>query len=165
MGETLSFTGLEKHGLSALILALHHSLKPRNSPLLLQTRRFQFEDKATQALVNLPEYVAQTKPGLENTASRVTRTTNPSVLNPNQTQSARAPHVRAFRSSLDLLGNVPQLLGSTWGAARPGTSGSNRPETCPQATAASTRDFCGSLWPTQLWKNSSGSTDPALRRF
>lgn len=114
MGETLSFTGLENHGLSALILALHHSLKPLTSPLPLQTRRFQFEDMATQTLVNLLEYAAQTKPGLQNGASKTTRTTNPSVLNLNQTQTVRAPHLTAFRSSLDLLGNAPLLLGSTW---------------------------------------------------
>lgn len=114
MGETLSFTGLENHGLSALILALHHSLKPLTSPLPFQTRRFQFEDTAIQTLVNLLEYAAQTKPGLQNGASKATRTMNPSVLNLNQTQTVRAPHLPAFRSSLDLLGNAPQLLGSTW---------------------------------------------------
>lgn len=114
VGETFSFSSLENHGLSALLLALHHSLKPRTSPLPLQTSRFQFEDKATQTLVNLPEYAAQKKPGLENGASKATRTTNPSVLNPKQTQTVRAPHLTAFRSSLDLLGNAPQLLGSTW---------------------------------------------------
>lgn len=110
MGETLSFTGLENHGLSALILALHHSLKPLTSPLPFQTRRFQFEDTAIQTLVNLLEYAAQTKPGLQNGASKATRTMNPSVLNLNQTQTVRAPHLPAFRSSLDLLGNAPQLL-------------------------------------------------------
>lgn len=77
MGETLSFTSMENHGLSALLLALHHSLKPRTSPLPLPTRWFQFEDKATQTLVNLLEYTAQTKPGLENGASKATRTTTP----------------------------------------------------------------------------------------
>lgn len=120
----LSFSGLENHGLSALILALHHSLKPCTSPFPLQ-KRFQFGDKATQTLVNLLEYTVQTKPGLKNGAS----TTNPSVLNPYQTRTVRAAHHTAFRSSLDLLGNAPQLLGSTWelqGLARVEQTGQKR---------------------------------------
>lgn len=165
MKEALSFThnGLENHSLSALVVALHHSLKLLTSLLPLQARRFQFEDKATQTLVNLLEYAAQTKPGLKNGASKPTRTTNPSVLNLNRTQTLRAPHPTAFRSSLDLLRNTPQLhVGS---AARPGTGGSNRPETCPQATAVSTWDFYRAFWPTQLLKSSNASTDRALPRF
>lgn len=129
VGETLSLAGLENRGLSALILALHHSLKPLTSSLSLQTSRFQFEDKATQTLVNLLQYAAQTKPGIGNGASKATRTTNTSVLNPNQTETVRAAHLTAFRSSLDLLGNAPQLLGSTWelqGLARVDQTGQKR---------------------------------------
>lgn len=106
-----SFTGLENHGLSALILALHHSLEPRSSPLPLQ-RRFQFGDKATQTLVSLLEYTLQTKPGLENGASEATRTTNPSVSNPDQTQTVRAPHLQPSGQAWICSGTRP----SSWAA-------------------------------------------------